>query len=304
MPGGTTGRLRCCCLGRYRHLQPLNLGSLAKQYPGLRFTYMTVHRSKGLEADYAVVLGLCAGKHGFPVEIRRRPTARSGDGGAGSAFQCRGAAAALCRADPCAPPRCFLLAEGGPPSAFVKELIGGGYDVTTFGRPPEGRRALPTVQGRAARTPGKRWRREHLLRLLELALLRTHRAPVPEMRNRPAGKVWRRLPLPRLRRVNRGLSFLRRLAGNEDGPVRSLPRMFELSGLRLHAQSATTRSPVRKTVDDPENRTAQAALTCRHSTGLSGRRHGTIVRVAGNTGVVAEVQVGGRDTRGAGLLGC
>ena len=33
-----------------------NLGGLAKQYPGLRFTYMTVHRAKGLEADYAVVL--------------------------------------------------------------------------------------------------------------------------------------------------------------------------------------------------------------------------------------------------------
>jgi len=34
-----------------------------------RFSYMTVRRSKGMEADYAVVLGLCAGKHGFPVEI-------------------------------------------------------------------------------------------------------------------------------------------------------------------------------------------------------------------------------------------
>ncbi|MCY4589628.1 MAG: UvrD-helicase domain-containing protein, partial [Alphaproteobacteria bacterium] len=60
-------------LGRYRHLQPLNLGSLANQYPGLRFSYMTVHRSKGLEADYAVVLGLCAGKYGFPVEMADDP---------------------------------------------------------------------------------------------------------------------------------------------------------------------------------------------------------------------------------------
>ncbi len=30
----------------------------------------------------------------------------------------------------------FLLAEGGPPSAFVKELIDGGYDITVFGRLP------------------------------------------------------------------------------------------------------------------------------------------------------------------------
>ena len=57
--GRHDGTSEVLLLGRYRHLQPLNLGSLAKQYPGLRFTYMTVHRSKGLEADYAVVLGLC-----------------------------------------------------------------------------------------------------------------------------------------------------------------------------------------------------------------------------------------------------
>ena len=56
-------------LGRYRHMQPLNVGSPNKQYPGLRFSYMTVHRAKGLEADYVVVLGLCAGNYSFPVGI-------------------------------------------------------------------------------------------------------------------------------------------------------------------------------------------------------------------------------------------
>ena len=55
--------------GRYRHSKPANLGSLARQYPGLSFSYMTIHRSKGREADYAVVLGLCSGKYGFPAEI-------------------------------------------------------------------------------------------------------------------------------------------------------------------------------------------------------------------------------------------
>ena len=56
-------------LGRYRHLRPQNMDRLAQRYPGLRFAYRTVHRSKGLEADYAVVLGLCSSKHGFPSEI-------------------------------------------------------------------------------------------------------------------------------------------------------------------------------------------------------------------------------------------
>ena len=54
-------------LGRYNHLRPTNMSSLARQYPGLQFTYKTVHRSKGLEADYVVVLGLCSGKYGFPA---------------------------------------------------------------------------------------------------------------------------------------------------------------------------------------------------------------------------------------------
>ena len=67
------GKSKVLLLGRYRHLRPRNLDALAKQYPGLGFTWMTVHRSKGLEADYAVVLGLCSGKHGFPVEIADDP---------------------------------------------------------------------------------------------------------------------------------------------------------------------------------------------------------------------------------------
>ena len=87
-------------LGRYRHMQPRNVGSLAKQYPGLRLSYMTIHRSKGLQADYVVVLGLCSGKYGFPCRDRRRSAARFGAGGARSASERRGAAPALCRCHP------------------------------------------------------------------------------------------------------------------------------------------------------------------------------------------------------------
>ena len=124
-------------LGRYRHLQPLNLRSLAKQYPGLRFTWMTVHRSKGLEADYAVVLGLCAGKYGFPVEMADDPLldlVMAAPEAHPNAEERRLLYVALTRARR----QAYLLAEGGLPSPFVTELIGGEYDVTVFGRPPEG----------------------------------------------------------------------------------------------------------------------------------------------------------------------
>ena len=143
-------------LGRYRHLQPLNLRSLAKQYPGLRFTWMTVHRSKGLEADYAVVLGLCAGKFGFPVEMADDPLldlVMAAPEAHPNAEERRLLYVALTRARR----QAYLLAEGGPPSAFATELIGGEYDVTVFGRPPEGDVPCPQCkEGRVERRENPR----------------------------------------------------------------------------------------------------------------------------------------------------
>ncbi|KDE39839.1 DNA helicase IV [Nitrincola lacisaponensis] len=43
------------------------------QYPALNIEAMTIHTSKGKEADYVVVLGLEAGKHGFPSEKVTHP---------------------------------------------------------------------------------------------------------------------------------------------------------------------------------------------------------------------------------------
>lgn len=124
-------------LGRYRHLQPLNLRTLAKQYPGLRFTWMTVQRTKGLEADNAVVLGLCAGKFGFPVEMADDPLldlVMAAPEAHANAEERRLLYVALTRARW----QAYLLAEGGAPSVFATELIGGEYDVTVFGRAPGG----------------------------------------------------------------------------------------------------------------------------------------------------------------------
>ena len=143
-------------LGRYRHLRPLNLGSLVRQYPSLRFTYMTVHRAKGLEADYAVVLGLCAGKLGFPVEIADDPLldlVMAAPEAYPNAEERRLLYVALTRARR----QVFLLAEGGPPSAFATELIESGNGVTVFGRPLEGDVACPQCQeGRLQRRENAR----------------------------------------------------------------------------------------------------------------------------------------------------
>ncbi len=133
-------------LSRYRHLRPRNLDALPKQYPGLRFTWMTVHRSKGLEADYAVVLGLCSGKYGFPVEIADDPLldlVLAAPEAHPNAEERRLLYVAITRAKR----QVFLLADGGPPSEFITELIEDGYDVCSFGRPSEGDVPCPRCVG-------------------------------------------------------------------------------------------------------------------------------------------------------------
>ncbi len=141
-------------LGRYRHLCPRNLGALPKQYPGLRFSWKTVHRSKGLEADYAVVLGMCSGKFGFPAEIADDPLldlVLAASEAHPNAEERRLLYVAITRARR----QAFLLADGGPPSEFVNELKDGGYDVEVFGRPPEGDVSCPQC------TSGRLERREN-----------------------------------------------------------------------------------------------------------------------------------------------
>ena len=133
-------------LGRYRHLRPRNMQALQKQYPDLRFTWMTVHRSKGLEADYVLVLGLCLGKYGFPTAIVDDPLlnlALAAPESYSNAEERRLLYVAITRARR----QVFLLADGGSPSEFVTELIDDGYDVEVFGRPPEADVPCPRCAG-------------------------------------------------------------------------------------------------------------------------------------------------------------
>ena len=112
----------------------------------MRFTWKTVHRSKGLEADYAVILGLCSGKHGFPAEIADEPLldlVLAVPKPHPNAEERRLLYVALTRVRR----QAYLLAEGGSPSAFVTELISGEYDIEVFGRPPESDVPCPRCGG-------------------------------------------------------------------------------------------------------------------------------------------------------------
>ena len=132
-------------LGRYWRSQPANLNKLKREYPALDLTYMTVHRSKGLEADYVVVVDLCSGNYGFPSEFNDDPIldlVLAAPEEHPNAEERRLFYVAITRARR----GVYLLADSGPPSSFVTELIQDGYDVTVFGRPLEKDVACPKCE--------------------------------------------------------------------------------------------------------------------------------------------------------------
>lgn len=135
-------------LGRYWRSQPENIGKLKREFTDLELTYMTVHSSKGLEADYVVVLDLCSGNYGFPSEFTDDPVldlVLAAPEGHPNAEERRLFYVAITRARR----GVYLLADSGPPSSFVTELIQDGYDVTVFGRPLDKDVACPKcVEGR------------------------------------------------------------------------------------------------------------------------------------------------------------
>lgn len=70
MSGYVNPQQRILVLARYHHLRPAILEKAATRWPKLAIDFMTVHASKGQQADYVVVLGLQQGKDGFPALAR------------------------------------------------------------------------------------------------------------------------------------------------------------------------------------------------------------------------------------------
>lgn len=63
-------------LGRYNFSQPNEFQQLQTRWEskGLNITFQTVHKTKGLEADYVIVFGLEQGMYGFPSGVEDDPS--------------------------------------------------------------------------------------------------------------------------------------------------------------------------------------------------------------------------------------
>ena len=70
MSGYVTAEARILVLARYHHLRPDVLEKAQTRWPHLHLDFMTIHASKGQQADYVIVLGLHEGRDGFPAPPR------------------------------------------------------------------------------------------------------------------------------------------------------------------------------------------------------------------------------------------
>lgn len=49
---------RILILARYHHMRPASLEKAATRWPKLQIDFMTIHASKGQQADYVIIVGL------------------------------------------------------------------------------------------------------------------------------------------------------------------------------------------------------------------------------------------------------
>jgi superfamily I DNA/RNA helicase len=63
------GKISIFLLARYSHLKPKQLA----RFPNLDLKFSTIHASKGLQADYAILLNVETGLYGFPSTIEDDP---------------------------------------------------------------------------------------------------------------------------------------------------------------------------------------------------------------------------------------
>lgn len=70
LSGYATPDDRILVLARYHHGKPVSLEKAATRWPNLQLDFMTVHASKGQQAEYVIVLGLHEGQDGFPAPAR------------------------------------------------------------------------------------------------------------------------------------------------------------------------------------------------------------------------------------------
>ncbi len=121
---GGPGKKSVYILARYNHLCPAQLQEWKreKSYRKLDIEFMTIHKSKGLEADYVIVLGMNSGWYSFPCEIEDDPILRLVMPKIDPfefAEERRLFYVALTRAKR----KVYLLTQQDSPSRFMKEII-------------------------------------------------------------------------------------------------------------------------------------------------------------------------------------
>ena len=131
-------------LARYNRLCPLEpqLLEWKRSYSELDIQSMTIHKSKGLEADYVIVLGMNSGQHSFPCEIEDDPILKLVMPKAEPfdfAEERRLFYVALTRAKR----KVILLAQQDRPSRFIKEIIDNGNGSVTLERTQAKGKTIP-----------------------------------------------------------------------------------------------------------------------------------------------------------------
>lgn len=61
---------RVLLLARYHYLRPEVLDKAKTRWPKMQLDFMTIHASKGQQADFVILLGLESGREGFPAAAR------------------------------------------------------------------------------------------------------------------------------------------------------------------------------------------------------------------------------------------
>ncbi len=110
-------------LGRYNYQRP----SIDRQ-SSLSVEFQSVHKSKGTQSDYVIILGLESGTMGFPCEITDDPVlslVMSDQDSYPHAEERRLFYVALTRARK----HVYLLADPKNPSTFMTEILRDGYDI-------------------------------------------------------------------------------------------------------------------------------------------------------------------------------
>ena len=113
-------------LGRYNHSEPAEWQDAIEPYGMLDAQFMTVHRAKGLEADYVILVDVKSGRFGFPSEVASDPLMNMvvpSDQSFDYAEERRVFYVALTRARR----QLFVLADVKRPSTFIEELRTGPY---------------------------------------------------------------------------------------------------------------------------------------------------------------------------------